>query len=104
MTPPDGRAIGLVVPCTGRGLKGGVLSLVSCYGPVSGAAFDDERGERCSMGSLPCWVLFLFGLLGSGRCDFNAEIGYRGVGEESTLGVHAHTGSQASLFITSQQV
>ena len=50
------------------------------------------NGERCSTGSLPCWVLFSLPfrsvwVLGG---DFNAEVGYRGVGEDSTLGVHAH--------------
>ena len=86
---PDGRAIALVVPCAGRGLKGRVLSLVSCYGPVSGAAFDDERRamfDRLStlLGSLPFRSVWVLG------GDFNAEVGYRGVGEDSTLGVHAH--------------
>ena len=32
---PDGRSIRLVAPYAGRGLKARVLSLVSCYGPVS---------------------------------------------------------------------
>ena len=86
---PDGRAIGVVVPCAGRGLKGRVLSLVSCYGPVSGAGFDDERramfdGLSTLLVSLPCRSVWVLG------GDFNAEIGYRGVGEEATLGVHAH--------------
>ena len=86
---PDGRVIGVVVPCAGRGLKGRVLSLVSCYGPVSGSGFDDERrtmfdGLSTLLGSLPFRSVWVLG------GDFNAEVGYRGVGEESTLGVHAH--------------
>ena len=40
---PDGRSMAVVVPCAGRGFRGRVLSLVSVYGPVSGAAFDQER-------------------------------------------------------------
>ena len=86
---PDGLAIGLVVPCAGRGLKGRVLSLVSCYGPVSGAAFDDERramfdGLSTLLVSLPFHSVWVLG------GDFNTEVGYRKVGEDSTLGVHAH--------------
>ena len=42
---PDGRSLGLVIPCEGRGFKGWVLSLVSVYGPVSGAGFDRERRD-----------------------------------------------------------
>ena len=89
MTPPMGGAIGVVVPCAGRGLKGRVLSLVSCYGPVSGAGFDEERramfdGLSTLLGSLPFRSVWVLG------GDFNAEVGYRGVGEESNLGVHAH--------------
>ena len=40
---PDGRSLAVVVPCAGPGFRGKVLSLVSVYGPVSGAGFDDER-------------------------------------------------------------
>ena len=40
---PDGRSLVVVVPCAGRGLRSRVLSLVSCYGPVSGAGLDRER-------------------------------------------------------------
>ena len=39
----DGRSLGIIVPCGGRGLKGRVFSLVSSCGPVSGAGFDQER-------------------------------------------------------------
>ena len=42
---PDGRSLAVVVPCTGRGLRGRVLSLVSVYGPVSGSGVDDERKD-----------------------------------------------------------
>ena len=40
---PDGRSLAVVMPCAGRGFRGRVLSLVSVYGPVSGAGFDQER-------------------------------------------------------------
>ena len=40
---PDGLSLAFVVPCAGRGFRGRVLSLVSAYGPVSGAGFDEER-------------------------------------------------------------
>ena len=65
---PDGRS--LAVACAGRGFRGRVLSLVSVYGPVSGAAFDQERRR-------------MFDCL-------STEVGFRGVGEDSTLGRHAH--------------
>ena len=86
---PDGRSLAVVVPCACRGFKGRVLSLVSVYGPVSGAGFDDERrvmfdSMSAILGLLPERSVWIIG------GDFNAEIGYRGVGEESTLGVHAH--------------
>ena len=86
---PDGRSMAVVIPCAGRGFKGRVLSLVSVYGPVSGAGFDDERRVMFDslseiLGLLPERSVWIIG------GDFNAEIGYRGVGEESTLGVHAH--------------
>ena len=86
---PDGRSLAVVVPCAGRGFRGKVLSLVSVYGPVSGAGFDDER--RVMFDSLSV----IWGLLPERSVwiiggDFNAEIGFRGVGEESTLGIHAH--------------
>ena len=41
-------------------------------------------GLSTLLGSLPFRSVWVLG------GDFNAEIGYRGVGEESTLGVHAH--------------
>ena len=89
MTPPMGGRLVWLSLVQGRGLKGRVLSLVSCYGPVSGAVFDDERramfdGLSTLLGSLPFRSVWVLG------GDFNAEVGYRGVGEESTLGVHAH--------------
>ena len=85
---PDGRSLAVVVPCAGRGFKGRVLSLASVYGPVSGAGFDDERrvmfdSLSAILGLLPERSVWIIG------GDFNAEIGYRGVGEENTLGVHA---------------
>ena len=85
---PDGRSLAVVVPCAGRGFRGRVLSLVSVYGPVSGAGFDDER--RVMFDSLSA----ILGFLPEGSVwiisgDFNAEIGFCGVGEESTLGTHA---------------
>ena len=92
MTPPTGGLLGwlfLELPCAGRGLKGRVLSLVSCYVPVSGAAFDNERQTMFDelstlLSSLPFRSVWVVG------GDFNAEIGYRGIGEKDTLGVHAH--------------
>ena len=86
---PDGRLLAVIVPCAGRGFRGRVLSLVSVYGPVSGAAFDQERRRMFDclstlLGFLPFRSVWVVG------GDFNAEVGYRGVGEESTLGRHAH--------------
>ena len=82
---PDGRSLAVVVTCAGRGFKGRVLSLVSVYGPVSGAGFDDER--RVMFDSLSAILGLLpersVGIIGG---DFNAEIGYRGVGEELYFG------------------
>ena len=85
----DGRSLGITVPCASRGLKGRVLSLVASYWPVSGTGFDQE--QRVSLmhcrpfwGRLPPrsdWVV---------GGDFNAEIGCLGIGEASTLRVHAH--------------
>ena len=73
----------------GRGFRGRVLSLVSVYGPASGAAFDQERRRMFDclstlLGLLPFRSVWVVG------GDFNAEVGYRGVGEDSTLGRHAH--------------
>ena len=86
---PDGRSLAVVVPCAGRGFRGRVLSLVSVYGPVSGAGFDDERrvmfdSLSAILGLIPEHSVWIIG------GDFNAEIGFRGVGEEATLGIHAH--------------
>ena len=58
---PDGRSLAVVVPCAGRGFKGRVLSLVSVYGPVSGAGFDGER--RVMFDSLSV-------ISGSSSCSF----------------------------------
>ena len=59
-----------------------VLSLVSVYGPVSGAGCDDER--RITFHSVFAMLGFLpersVSFVGG---DFNAEIAFRGVGEES---------------------
>ena len=86
---PDGRSLAVIVPCAGRGFRGRVLSLVSVYGPVSGAAFDQERRRMFDclstlLGLLPFRSVWVMG------GDFNAEVGFRGVGEDSTLGRHAH--------------
>ena len=86
---PDGRSIAAIVPCAGRGLRGRVLSLVSVYAPVSGAGFDNERrimfdSLSVILGSLPLRSVWVVG------GDFNSEIGFQGVGEESMIGPHAH--------------
>ena len=86
---PDGRSMAVVIPCAGRGFRGKVLSLVSVYAPVSGAGFDQERRVMFDclstiLGLLPFRSVWLVG------GDFNAEVGFRGVGEETTLGGHAH--------------
>ena len=86
---PDGRSLGVVIPCVGWSFKGRVISLVSVYGPVSGAGFDKERRamfESLSnlLGQLPFRSLWVVG------GDFDAEIGFKGVGEEGTLGAFAH--------------
>ena len=59
-TPP----MAVVVPCVGRGLRGRFLSMISCYCPVSGAAFSMLSDDRCSSQfqiltvlSTPYWVL-----------------------------------------------
>ena len=38
---PDGRCLGVAIPCAGRGCQ--VLSLAAVYGPVSRFGFDQER-------------------------------------------------------------
>ena len=86
---PDGRSVGVVIPCVGRGFKGRVISLVSVYGPVSGSGFDKDRRDMFDslsnlLGQLPFRSLWVVG------GDFNAEIGFKGVGEEGTLGAFAH--------------
>ena len=86
---PDGSSLGAVIPCVGWGLQGHVLSLASVYGPVSGAGFDQERRDMFEslfnlLAQLPFCSLWVVG------GDFNAEIGFKGVGEEGTLGVFAH--------------
>ena len=100
--------MGVVIPCAGRGLKGRVLSLVSCYGPVSGAGFDQERqgmfdGLSTLLLSLPIRSVWLVG------GDFNAEVGFRGVGEESLLGPFAHgrrtqTGRQLVEWVSGEDL
>ena len=63
---PDGRSLAVIVPCASRGLRGRVLSLVSVYGPASGAGFDDDERRimfdslSVILGSLPLrsvWVV-----------------------------------------------
>ena len=72
---PDGRSLGVVIPCVGRGFRGRVLSLVSVYGPVSGSGFEKERRDMFDslsnlLGQLPFRSLWVVG------GDFNAEIGF----------------------------
>ena len=75
----DGRSLAVIVPCAGRGVRGRVLSLVSVYGPVSGAEFDADRRVMFDelsllMAKLPVRSVWVVG------GDFNAEVGSRGVG------------------------
>ena len=67
----------MIVPCAGRGFRGRVLSLVSVYGPVSGAGLDSERrimfdSLSVILGSLPLRSVWVVGV------DFNAEIVFKG--------------------------
>ena len=86
---PGGRSCGVLVPCAGRGVRGKVLALFSFYAPVSGAAFDAERRSAMNelstlLSSCPVRAVLLLG------GDFNAEVGFKGVGDEGCLGDHAH--------------
>ena len=76
--PPLGR----VRP---RGFRDRVLSLVSVYAPVSGAGFDHERRVMfdCLSNILGCLPFRSVWVVGG---HFNAEVGCRGIGEESSLG------------------
>ena len=85
----DGRSLAVIVPCAGRGVRGRVLSLVSVYGPVSGAGFDADRQVMFDelsllMSKLPVRSVWVVG------GDFNAEVGSRGDGEEEVLGRFSH--------------
>ena len=69
--------------------RGWVLSLVSVSGPVSGAGFDQERRVMLDclstiLGAFPFRSIWVVG------GEFSAEVGCRGVGEESRLVCHAH--------------
>ena len=86
---PGGRSCGVLVPCAGRGVRGKVLALFSFYAPVSGPAFDAERRSALNelstlLSSCPVRAVLLLG------GDFNAEVGFKGVGDEGCLGDHAH--------------
>ena len=85
----DGRSLAVIVPCAGRGVRGRVLSLVSVYGPVSGAGFDADRRVMFDelsllLSKVPVRSVWVVG------GDFNAEVGFRGVGEEEVLGSFSH--------------
>ena len=81
----DGRSLAVIVPFTGRGIRGKVLSLISVYGPVSdlgfdaewGVMFDELSGMLTQIPFRSTWVL---------GGDFNAEVGVRGGDEEGSLG------------------
>ena len=78
-----------LVPCAGCGVRGKVLELFSFYAPVSGPAFDAERRSALNelsilLSSCPVRAVLLLG------GDFNAEAGFKGVGDEGCLGDHAH--------------
>ena len=86
---PGGRSCGVLVPCAGRGVRGKVLALFCFYAPVSGPAFDAERRSAMNelstlLSSFPVRAVLLLG------GDFNAEVGFKGVGDEGCLGDHAH--------------
>ena len=86
---PGGRSCGVLVPGAGRGVRGKVLALFSFYAPVSGPAFDAERRSALNelsilLSSCPARAVLLLG------GDFNAEVGFKGVGDEGCLGDHAH--------------
>ena len=87
---PDGRSVGVVIPCVGRGFKGRVLSLALGLRSSVGVGVLIRNVGICSMrlsnllGQLPFRSLWVVG------GDFNAEIGFKGIGEEGTLGAFAH--------------
>ena len=83
---PGGRSCGVLVPCAGRGVRGKVLALFSFYAPVSGPAFDAERRSAMNelstlLSSFPVRAVLLLG------GDFNAEVGFKGVGVDSATKV-----------------
>ena len=82
---PGGRSCGVLVPRARRGVRGKVLALFSFYAPVSGPAFDAERRSALNELSLllsSCPARAVLPLGG----DFNAEVGFKGVGDEGCLG------------------
>ena len=78
---PDGsRSVGLVVPCIGRGLRGRILSLFSCYDLASGVGFDVEGHSMFdSLSTLSGALPVIHVRLGLGG-DTNTEVGFRRVG------------------------
>ena len=85
-----GRSYGVLVPCAGRGLEGRVVVLFSYYAPVSDSGFDNERRTSLNelstlLASFPARSVLILG------GNFNAEVGYCGVGEDACLGSFAHS-------------
>ena len=77
---PDDRSVAVAVPFAGQGFRACALFLVAVYGPVFGAAFDQDRRTMMdkmfiSLGRPPAHSVKVMG----GEFNVNAEISYGGV-------------------------